>query len=87
MNDFIKDIKFNDQRDNEDRPFNGLTAPIEFSECNRNYLLEAFNKIKDSAKSILEIGVCRNGSKSSSYVFINNKKNETVYVGVDLEDK
>jgi hypothetical protein len=87
FNDFIKDFRFGDNRDNRDNPFDGVFAPIEFSDCNKNSLLNNFNKIKDNAKAILEIGVCRNGNESSTYVFINNKKDDTIYLGVDLESK
>jgi hypothetical protein len=87
MSDFIRDFKFNDGRDNQDRPFNGKEAPVEFSDCNRDQLQKAFLEIRDTAKCILEIGVCRNGQGSSTYVFLNNKKDETFYIGVDLEDK
>lgn len=87
FNDFIKDFRFGDNRDNQDNPFDGVFAPIEFSDCNKNSLLNNFNKIKDRAKAILEIGVCRNGNQSSTYVFINNKKDDTIYLGVDLESK
>lgn len=59
----------------------------EFSLCNRNALIEQFLSIRDSCKSILEIGVCRNGVDSSTFCFLNNKNPETVYVGIDLEDK
>ena len=85
--DFLKDFRFHDDRDNQDRPFEGKCPEIEFSDCNRENLLQEFNSIKENAKAILEIGVCRNGLESSTHVFLNNKKKETKYVGIDLEDK
>jgi predicted O-methyltransferase YrrM len=87
LSDFTCDFRFHDSRDNEDWPFCRILGLVEFSECNRSSLLESFLKVKDHAKGILEIGVCRNGKDSSTYVFLNNKKDETVYLGVDLEDK
>lgn len=88
MNDFIREFKFNDSRDDQDRPLDGGdVAPVEFSECNKQSLLDKFMEIRDTAKCILEIGVCRNNEESSTYVFLNNKKDETFYIGVDLEDK
>jgi hypothetical protein len=60
---------------------------VEFSYCNRYHLLEQFNKVRNHAKAILEIGVGRNGEGSSCYVFITNKKKETIYIGIDLSDK
>lgn len=87
FSDFIKDFRFGDARDDQDHPFHGSWAPVEFSQCNRHSLLQSFNEVKDRAKAILEIGVCRNGGDSSTYVFLNNKKDETIYLGVDLESK
>lgn len=86
--DFIKDFRFNDGRDDIDYPhvINDY-IPKEFSDCNRNELLNKFLSVRDRAKSILEIGVYRNGGSSSSSVFKENKLKETKYVGVDIEDK
>ena len=43
--------------------------------------------MRDSCKAILEIGICRNKKESFTYVFLDNKKDETIYVGIDLDDK
>jgi hypothetical protein len=59
----------------------------EVTDCNRSALLEQFLKVKNDCKSILEIGIGRNGNKSFATVFAENKKEETVYVGIDLEDR
>lgn len=87
MDDFICDFRFGDDRDDRDAPFCNRYGVFEFSDCNRTSLLKSFDKVKENAKAILEIGVCRNGSDSSTYVFLNNKKDDTVYLGVDLESK
>ena len=64
------------------------TAPkIEFSDWNRSQLTKHFMKISANAKAILEIGVCRNDDRSSTWCFINNKNKDTYYFGVDLNDK
>jgi predicted O-methyltransferase YrrM len=65
----------------------GYDGRVEFSDCNRASLLEHFLKVRDHCTSILEIGVCRNGSDSSTHVFLENKLNTTHYFGVDIEDK
>jgi len=93
--DLVRDIRTYTEFDNEDGnqtgrvirdvPFAGTNH--EFSTCNKASLVEYFLKIKDQVKSILEIGVCRNGGESSTYCFLNNKLNETAYVGIDLENK
>jgi hypothetical protein len=59
----------------------------EFSDWNRSQLTKYFMKIASNAKAILEIGVCRNDGKSSTWCFLNNKNPETFYFGVDTEDK
>lgn len=59
----------------------------EVTDCNRYHLLEQFNKIRDNAKAILEIGIGRNSSESFCHVFFNNKKKETIYVGINLDDR
>jgi predicted O-methyltransferase YrrM len=61
--------------------------PVEVTDCNRFHLLEAFMRVRDNAKSILEIGIGRNGQRSFSYVFLNNKKKDTIYIGIDTEDR
>lgn len=59
----------------------------EFSKMNKFYLDKYFNSIQENCRAILEIGVHRNDRDSSTYTFLNNKKNETFYFGVDIEDK
>lgn len=61
--------------------------PEEVTDCNRLALLSNFMKIRDDAKAILEIGIGRNGDKSFAHVFFNHKKKETVYIGLDIEDR
>lgn len=89
--DLIRDIRNFTPSDDEDRisvasmTYRGKSG--EFSECNRISLTEQFLKVKDKCRSIVEIGVCRNKKDSSTYCFLNNKKDETIYAGIDLEDK
>jgi hypothetical protein len=58
-----------------------------FSERNKLALLERFLHVKDRGTAILELGVSKHGIDSSTYVFLNNKKQRTYYVGIDDEDK
>jgi hypothetical protein len=89
--DLIKDIRFNDWRDDRDGGIfphpSQYSGSVEFTECNRSHLTEKFIKIKDSCRAILEIGVCRNADQSSTWCFLNNKKKETFYFGIDLDEK
>lgn len=63
----------------------------EFSRLNSSILQSKFLSIKDRCKAVLEIGVNRpnvhTNSPPSTDIFIKNKKKETVYVGIDIEDR
>lgn len=60
---------------------------VEVTDCNRQALLFNFLRIKENCKSILEIGIGRNGKESFSYIFTKNKNKDTVYIGIDLDDR
>lgn len=59
----------------------------EVTQRNLNKLKEIFLQKRDSCRFILEIGICRNEKDSFTYVFLNHKKKETIYLGVDIGDK
>jgi len=88
--DLVKDIRtgtaFDDADGGVPHP-RGYDGRVEFTDCNRINLQNYFSKVRDNCKAILEIGVCRNGGASSTHVFLDNKLPETVYVGIDLDDK
>lgn len=48
---------------------------------------EKFLSIKDNCKAILEIGIGRNGDRSFAHIFAKNKNPDTVYIGIDIEDR
>lgn len=62
-------------------------VPIEVSDGNLSKVKEAFLSKKEGCKFILEIGVCRNELRSMTHVFLKNKKNETIFLGIDIDDK
>jgi predicted GTPase len=64
-----------------------LNHSQEITQCNRQSLKENFLKVRDNCKAILEIGIGRNGQDSFATIFFENKKDETVYVGIDIEDR
>lgn len=69
-------------------PVYGYT--ITQSECNLDNIRDYFLKVKDRCKCILEIGVDCNGTsteRTSTRIFLDNKSDDTIYVGVDIEDK
>jgi FkbM family methyltransferase len=98
--DLVKDIRtfttFDDEDGGVPHPLgyghhrdenNNIIYPKEVTHCNRYHLLEQFNKVRDNCKSILEIGIGRNAEESFAYVFFKNKKKDTVYIGLDLDDR
>lgn len=94
--DLIKDIRTNSEFDNSDsndgriKPPEGWTWPsMEVSDCNRESLKERFLRVKDNCPAILEIRVNReiNGEYTTTGILLNNKNTETVYVGIDIDDK
>jgi hypothetical protein len=90
--DLIKDIRTNTEFDDQD---GGVEHPLEyrswyrgeFTSENRMMLHDIFMQVRDNCPAILEIGVCRNEGDSSTWTFLKNKKPETIYIGIDLEDK
>lgn len=86
--DLIRDIRTGTDFDNQEQQYTSRRPMLEeVTDANRAALKERFLKIRDNCKAILEIGVCRNGGDSFTHVFLNNKLDETVYIGIDLEDK
>ena len=93
----IEDIRTGDnQKDNADFSWNGKRSEgmIEFSIGNQRSLFNEFNKVKDKVNTIVEIGVSRiegagrhDYKDSSTSIFLNNKKKETKYLGIDIKDK
>lgn len=89
--DLIRNIRFDyDTHNYQDiitystKRYNGS---VEVTECNRKSLKEYFGLVRDNCKAILEIGVCRNNLESFTHVFLNNKLESTIYVGIDMDDK
>jgi len=89
--DLITDIRTGDPAaDDNDHALDVLRKyfiPIEVTDANRAAVTEQFLKVRDNCQSILEIGICRNDKDSFTHCFLNNKRDETVYVGIDLDDK
>lgn len=90
--DLAKDIRTNTDYDDVDiwnpHPLGYQNnSPVEVTDCNRHALLQQFSRVRDSAKSILEIGIGRNAEQSFAYVFFNSKKKDTTYIGLDIEDR
>lgn len=80
-------------KDDDDLPVNFNSHPVnrEFSFCNQYSLLTEFSKVKDRCKVIVEIGVARLSTNrmedTSTTIFLNHKNDDTIYVGIDIDDK
>jgi len=101
--DLVKDIRLHDYRDDLDWPlvdkkfvFDGELPQFprwrqkhDFSKLNQLALEKIFKLKCAGAKSILEIGVSRDTNKSatSTSIFLDNKRKDCVYLGVDIETK
>lgn len=86
--DLTYDIRINNDLDNQDWPFNSSGSWEEISPENLNVLRSKFLNIKDACKAILEIGVNRESNKKTfTSIFLENKKPETIYIGIDIDDK
>lgn len=61
----------------------------EVTDQNRAYLRERFLRVKNNCPAILEIGVNRetNGEKTSTGILLTNKNPDTIYIGIDIDDK
>jgi hypothetical protein len=63
---------------------------ITMSACNMHALSEHFMRVRDNCTAILEIGVNHNATPTamtSTNLFLSLKKKNTVYLGVDINDK
>ncbi len=87
-NDLIKDIRYLtpwDESDGDPRiEFRGWA---EVTEANRMVLRDRFLRVSENCSAILEIGVNRNGENSFTQVLLKNKKKETIYIGIDIDDR
>jgi predicted O-methyltransferase YrrM len=101
--DLVKDIRLHDYRDDLDWPlengnfvfegelpfFNRWRQKHDFSRHNQRALETIFSTKCPNARCILEIGVSRDTNKSatSTSIFLENKRKNCVYLGVDIESK
>lgn len=67
----------------------GKRGGVEAEATPRNLkkLEEIFLLKKQACRLILEIGVCRNGEGSFTHVFLNHKRDQTTFLGIDIDDK
>ena len=86
-NDLKFDIRKYDGYDDRDEPrvWGHVNHP-EFTKDNQKALTQAI-AAAGNIQNILEIGVCRNGSESSTHILINSLPEIGQYLGVDIEDK
>lgn len=85
--DLICDIRTHSYYDDVDEPPIGEISDREISECNIEAVKQQFFPIKDKCRAILEIGIFNNSERSLGKIFIDNKLDNTIYVGIDIADK
>tara|TARA_B100001778_G_scaffold334029_1_gene344093 strand:+ start:15719 stop:16333 length:615 start_codon:yes stop_codon:yes gene_type:complete len=83
---YIPDLGSQEKND-QDYPYIWKEVAQEFSVRNHEVLRDQLLSIKDRCDVILEIGVARNGEQSSFKSIVENKKNDAIYLGVDIEDR
>ena len=98
--DLVRDIRRNNGTDDRDLPdlchdvnaphisewpFFGV--PKNNSDENKKELFDRFMSIRDNCQAILEIGISREGADSFTNIFLEHKRPETIYIGIDIEDK
>jgi predicted O-methyltransferase YrrM len=96
IEDLTHDIRtlsgFDDSDENDGRiqkPHGWVYPPMEVMDDNREALKERFLRVKDNCQAILEIGVSRetNGEQTTTGILLNNKHPNTIYIGIDVNDK
>ena len=97
--DLIRDIRTTPEIDDQDRWIQGFHSKYgedvriqtilwdEVTDCNRQKIADRFLQVRDNCQAILEIGVNRNGDNSTTHCFLDNKRPNTIYVGLDIQDK
>lgn len=90
--DLVRDIRTGnpeiDDRDSIPQELWGWAwGQKEVSDCNLAALQMYFLPMANDCRSILEIGINRNGEGSFTQIFLKNKPHDCVYIGVDIDDK
>lgn len=73
--------------DNQDAPAWGWPTGPEISSCNLQVVDDVLTRLGDNCKTIVEIGVNRNKENSITHLLLTKKSSDTVYLGIDIEDK
>lgn len=71
----------------QDSPPFGSGCNTEVTDCNLSIVRMAVERLGSSLKSILEIGVNRNGDRSMSRILLDERPPDSFYLGIDLDDK
>ena len=71
----------------QDNPYMNAYGFREVSDENLRVVKEVVTSMGDKLKACMEIGVHQNGDRSMSNILMNDKPNDSFYLGVDLNDK
>jgi hypothetical protein len=72
---------------NQDWPPFGFPNSPEVSDCNLMLLKNAVDKLGAKLRTVVEIGVDRNGNRSFTSLLLRERPPGSTYVGIDIEQK
>lgn len=70
-----------------DDPAWGWHNGPEVSDCNLGVVADVMRKIGSNCRVVMEIGVHRNEGRSMTNILMDNRPPNSIYLGVDIEDK
>lgn len=76
-----------DADDDQDGPAFGNVNSVEVTDANLEVVRSVVSHLGENLRSIMEIGVNRNGERSMSRVLMDERPKGSFYLGVDIEDK
>lgn len=71
----------------QDSPAFGWITGVEVSDCNLEVVRTVVQELGSKLTAAMEIGVNRNGERSMSRVIMDQRPENSFYLGVDLDDK
>lgn len=76
-----------DISNDRDNPIVGFISDIEVTDCNLEVVRSVVESLGPNLRACMEIGVNRNGERSMSRILIDQRPQNSFYLGVDLDDK
>jgi len=76
-----------DTPNTQDHPNCGWISRQEVTDCNIEVVRNIVKDLGDRLKTVVEIGVNRNGERSMSRILMDERPKGSYYLGIDIEDK